>query len=373
MKRTFFYGWIAACCLLPLAAAGKQPEGAVTVSGLPEHACADMPVDALAGGEAAALPPRNIILMIGDGMGQEHVSAAWLCNRGKLNITRLPHVALACTVSADSGITDSAAAGTALSSGYKANNGQVGQRPGGEPVESLAEYFRRQGKATGLVVTKAVTDATPAAFYAHTESRKNTAAIAEALSQAPFDVVLGGGAADLSESQLECMRARGAEVELAAPGSLPYAAERGDWLPRATARALAKLEQGGEGFFLMVEGSQIDMAAHANQLEGMVRETLDFDKAVGVVLEWMGRHPGTLLVITADHQTGGLSLLAGDRESGSVTGVFTTKGHSGVAVPLYAAGCGASAFDGVLDNTAVPAIIRRLTRETEPQVLPAPQ
>lgn len=364
VQRIFFKGWLAICCLIPLVAQASQPEGGTVVSGLPRHDAVDGQTLALAClSESENKPPRHIILMIGDGMGLEHVTAAWLCNGGGLNITQLPHAALTLTPSANKEITDSAAAGTALSCGHKANNGQVGQLPDGEPVESLADFFRQQGKATGLVVTKAVTDATPASFYAHTDSRKNTGAIAEALAGAGFDVVLGGGASDFAAGQMERMCARGALVKLDAPGNLPYASERGDWLSRATAQALEKLEKNDKGIFLMVEGSQIDMAAHANFLEESIRETLDFDKAVGVVLEWMAKHPDTLLVITADHQTGGLSLLAGDRKSGSVTGIFTTKGHSGIAVPLYAAGCRASLFDGVIENTEVPAKIRQAAQE----------
>ncbi|MBR5895478.1 MAG: alkaline phosphatase [Akkermansia sp.] len=302
---------------------------------------------------------RNVIFMIGDGMGAEHVWAAWLCNKGKLNITGLTDTAFSYTASANKTITDSAAGGTALACGEKTNNGMLGQAPDGRELSSLAARFRERGKATGLVVTKAITDATPAAFYAHTASRDNRAEIAEGLTTAGFDVVLGGGAGAFSDEQMARMRKNGADVELFASGDCPPASKRGDLLPRNVERALARLEKSDKGFFLMVEGSSIDMAGHDNNLDEVVREVLDFDQAVGVVLQWMKKHPDTLLVVTADHQTGGLSLLDGSRDSGWVKGVFTTWYHSGVAVPIYAAGAGASAFRGVMDNTRVPQEILR--------------
>ncbi len=302
---------------------------------------------------------RNVVLMIGDGMGAEHVWAAWLCNKGALNITALPVTGFCITTSASHTITDSAAGGTALACGCKAVNGQLGLTPEGKAVDSLAVYMRRAGKATGIVVTKSVTDATPAAFYAHVESRKDTPAIAKALVAAGFDVVAGGGAGDFSEKQKEALEHSCKLLELAAPGECEPASKRGDWLPRTVARALRVLEKDEDGFFLMVEGSKIDISAHANDLPETVREVLDFDRAVGVVLEWMKQHPDTLLVVTADHQTGGLALLAGDKEKGEVDAHFSTFRHSGVAVPVYAAGCGAAAFTGVRENTKLaPEILR---------------
>ena len=302
---------------------------------------------------------RNVILMIGDGMGAEHVWSAWLCNKGKLNLTTLPYTGLSITTSASHTITDSAAGGTAIACGQKTVNGQVGVDAEGKAVESLAEQMRKAGKATGIVVTKAVTDATPAAFYAHVRSRKDTAAIAEALTEAGFDVVAGGGRDNFTEKQREELQKSCKMLELAAPGDCEPASKRGDWLPQRVEQALQLLEQDKDGFFLMVEGSKIDMSAHVNDLDETVRETLDFDKAVGVVLRWMQKRNDTLLVVTADHQTGGLSILGGDKDKGKVEGHFSSFRHSGISVPVYAAGCGAAAFTGVQDNTALAPKIRR--------------
>lgn len=308
---------------------------------------------------ATAATPRNVILMIGDGMGAEHVWAAWLCNRGQLNITGLPVTGVSVTTSASDTITDSAAGGTAIACGIKTKNGQLGIDAGGARVESLAEQMRRAGKSTGIVVTKTVTDATPAAFYAHVKSRNDTSAIAKALVDAGFDVVAGGGAGDFSSEQKSALKKQTSWFELAADKHCAPVSERGDWLPQSVKRALAELEKDPDGLFLMVEGSKIDTEAHVNNLSETVQETLDFDKAVGVVLEWMKQHSDTLLVVTADHQTGGLSIHGGDKEKGEVKGCFTTFKHSGVSVPVYAAGCGASAFSGVMDNTEISPRIRR--------------
>lgn len=305
-------------------------------------------VSATAAGKA-----RNVVLMIGDGMGAEHVWAAWLANKGALNITNLPVTGFSITISASHTITDSAAGGTAIACGCKAINKQVGLDAAGNPRDSLAVQMRRAGKSTGLVVTKTITDATPAAFYAHVKSRYDTPAIARDLVGAGFEVLIGGGAGDFTAEQKENLRKNTQLFELAADKHCPPASVRGNWLPERVLMALQTLESDPDGFFLMVEGSRIDTSAHENDLPETVRETLDFDRAVGVVLEWMKKHPDTLLVVTADHQTGGLSLLDGDKKKGEAKGRFTTFDHSGVAVPVYAAGPGAERFTGVQENTAL--------------------
>lgn len=270
----------------------------------------------------AAGKARNVVLMIGDGMGAEHVWAAWLANKGALNITNLPVTGFSITMSASHTITDSAAGGTAIACGCKAINKQVGLDAAGNPRDSLAVQMRRAGKSTGLV-------------------------------GAGFEVLIGGGAGDFTAEQKENLRKNTQLFELAADKHCPPASVRGNWLPERVSTALQTLERDPDGFFLMVEGSRIDTSAHENDLPETVRETLDFDRAVGVVLEWMKKHPDTLLVVTADHQTGGFCLLDGDKKKGEVKGRFTTFDHSGVAVPVYAAGPGAERFTGVQENSAL--------------------
>jgi alkaline phosphatase len=270
------------------------------------------------------------------------VWTAWLYNGSRLNITSLPVTGFSITTSASHGITDSAAGGTAIACGCKAINGQLGLDADGRAVESLAARMRKAGKATGIVVTKSVTDATPAAFYAHVKSRKDTGNIATALVGAGFNVIAGGGKDDFTAEQLAELEKKTSMLELAAPGECEPPDKRGDWMPQQVEKALRVLEKDKDGFFLMVEGSRIDVEAHSNNLKKVIQETLDFDRAVGVVLRWMQKRNDTLLLVTADHQTGGLSILDGGPAMGRVTGRFTTSNHSGVAVPIYATGAGAA-------------------------------
>lgn len=308
-------------------------------------------------------PARHVILMIGDGMGAEHVWAAWLCNGGKLNIEQLPIVGFVRTPSASATITDSAAAGTAIACGYKTLNGQLGITASGAPLASLLNRMIAMGRQTGLVVTKAITDATPAAFYAHNKNRHDAKNIAVDLLHSGCRVLIGGGEGIVSSAQQEKLRAAGTLLKLRGKVHCEPASRRGDFLSDSVQEALNILEKHPSGFFLMVEGSQIDTASHANDLAEVVQETLDFDRAVGTVLRWMQAHPDTLLIVTADHQTGGLSILGGSQEKGEVKGAFSTTRHSGVAVPLYATGAGAADFGGIQENTELLPKILRATKK----------
>lgn len=356
MKRIFSFLLLAGSVF-----AGKVGE-IQTVQGVAQHAVFEGTVVAT----HAVTPPRNVIVMIGDGMSAEHVWAAWVCNGGKLNLEKMPITGFSRTYSANHLITDSAAGGTALACGEKTDNGMLGQTPTGKPLLSLAEVLTAAPhyKKAGIVVTKAITDATPAAFYAHTDSRKNTAVIARQLCKAPLSVIVGGGAEAFSAQQLKDFAERpGCYVVLAAEGNMPYAAERGDFLAQQTAEALALLESAPHGFFLMIEGSEIDTASHDAELRLAIEETLDFDRALGVVLRWMQSHPDTLLVVTADHQTGGITIHGGDVKKGKVKAGFASTSHTGLVVPVYAAGIGAVNFTGVMDNTQIPAKILQIVEK----------
>ncbi len=342
------------CCALALGVAGFVFGHPVQeVVGLPQHAVPEAPA------AVAEQPARHVILMIGDGMGSEHVWVAWACNGGKLNIGRMPVCGWSRTSSSSHAITDSAAGGTAIACGERTSNGTVGQAADGRPFESVAARLKGQGYATGLVVTKSITDATPASFYAHAAGRYDTPLIASQLPEAGFSVLLGGGAADVGAENTQRLRATGALAELSAPHDLPPATQRGDYLPKAVERALARLGEGDDPFFLMVEGSQIDMAAHARDLRETVAETLEFDRALGTVLRWAEAHPDALILVLADHQTGGLSLHDADVAAGRVSGSFSTHKHTGLAVPVYAAGAGAAKFAGIYDNRNILVRILR--------------
>lgn len=334
---------------------------------------------------------KNVIYLIGDGMGIAHITATQVAQDYEpLNMERAEAVGLCKTYSANNRITDSAAAGTALATGYKTNNGMIGMTPDKQPHPSIREKAEKSGMATGVVVTYPVTNATPAAFVAHVESRHNEDEIATYYLSNELDVFMGGGSKRFDQradsfNLLDELRGKGyivaqdlAELEGVTEGkvallptedSMPaYLNGRGDYLPEATAKALEILSNNAKakkkGFFLMVEGSQIDGKAHGNDLEGMVAELKDFDNAVKVAFDYADQHPETLVVVTADHETGGLTIVNGNRKfdlhDHQVDYIWTTHGHSGGMVPVFAYGNGAEHFSGVFENTDLPKIISRL-------------
>lgn len=328
---------------------------------------------------------KNVIFLIGDGMGLSHVTSTML-EAGPMALERAHNVALTTTHSANNLITDSAAAGTALATGYKTYNNGIGIDADTVAHPSILERAEEAGLATGLVATYAATHATPAAFYAHTASRYNQYEIAEQLVDKGVEVIFAGGAKHFESRKdgrnlSDSLRTRGyvvahsldevAEINegkvavFAAHDALPGALEgRGSFLPDATAKALEILAKSRKGFFIMIEGSQIDGQAHGNNLEGVVAETIDFDKAVEIAFNFADTHKDTLVIVGADHETGGLSIINpnGDfsTHKNPVNYAFTTGGHSGGMTPLYTYGAGAKEFCGVLDNTDVPRIIARL-------------
>lgn len=329
---------------------------------------------------------ENVIFLIGDGMGLAQTTATML-EEGPLAIERAHSVALTTTHSADNLVTDSAAAGTALATGYKTYNNGLGIDADTVAHPSILEVAEAAGKSTGLVATYSVTHATPGAFYAHIASRHRQDEIAIQLLDKDIDVIISGGAKRFEHRRdslnlSDSLRSRGYVVAhnldevahvnsgklavLAAHDAMPSALnnERGDFLPNATAKALDLLSQNRKGFFVMVEGSQIDGQGHGNNLEGVVAETVDFDKAVEIAFNWADTHEDTLVIVAADHETGGLSIINpnGDfnTHKNPVSYAFSTGGHSGVMTPLYAYGKGAEAFCGIIDNTDVPRILARL-------------
>ncbi len=322
------------------------------------------PVVCLENPTPAATAPKNIILMIGDGMSLQHVQAAWLANGGKLNIMQCPVVGLARTTSASHTITDSAAGGTALATGSKALNKQLGLDPKGNKLDSLAVWAKQKGMGTGIVTTKTVTDATPAAFYAHNPNRADEDAIALDLAAGSIDVIFGGGAKHFTQRKdgrnlLEEITRQGRTIRLATPGHYGTPAERGDILRQTSLEAVNRLRQNPQGYFLMIEGSKIDLASHANNLPETIAEMLDFDLTAGAILAEAAKDGNTLVIITADHECGGLSILDGNPASRTVTAAFSTGNHSGIVVPVYAFGPGSASFTGTYENTDIPVKIKQ--------------
>lgn len=324
---------------------------------------------------------KNVILMIGDGMSLMHVYSAWTANRGKLNLDNCQAVGLSKTYCANKLITDSGAGGTALATGQKTNYHCVGVDPSGKPLKTLIDYAAAKGKSTGIAVTCRLWDATPADFCCHNIDRDQEAAIVVDYVDCGVDYAFGGGAKLFENREdgrdlFKELRAKGyqtprswEEVEKIRKGkvfAVPYSvdtplpAERGDLLARASLKGIELLNQNKNGFFMMIEGSQLDDYGHFNDLDLLMQETHDFDRTIGKIFEWAAKDGETLVVVTADHETGGLTLVDGDLKEGKIVCKFSTGGHSGVMVPVYAFGPGSENFTGIFENTAIFDKIKKL-------------
>lgn len=319
--------------------------------------------------------PLNIILMIGDGMGVSQVYSAYVVNKGVLNLLQFKSIGFSITKSADDFITDSGAGGTALATGQKTYNGAIGINADSVPVKSILEYAESNNLSTGLISTSSITHATPASFIAHNVDRQDHEGIAADFLKTDIDVIIGGGRNNFAKREdgrnlLNELKTKDYQVlfsldsiarinsgKLAgftAPEHNPSMDDgREDMLPVAVQTALNILDNNEKGFFLMVEGSQIDWGGHANNTRYVTSEMVDFDKAIGVALEFARNHKNTLIIVTADHETGGMSINEGNIEKGKVEARFTTTGHSGIMVPVFAYGPGAELFQGIQENTDI--------------------
>ncbi|CAG0987116.1 alkaline phosphatase [Myxococcaceae bacterium] len=346
--------------------------------------------------EGALAAPQNVILMIGDGMGFGHVEAARLYAGSPFAFEGAPHQAQMTTDSYTSqqigGPTDSAAAATAMSTGRKVHNTVVSVAVPGDvsELETLGETMKARGKSVGLVTTSYLTDATPAAMAAHALIRIQTEAIADDyLNDTRVDVLLGGGAnglmagAGLAAGYTVVSDRAGLEaLGTSAPGpvlglfgdsseGMPFEWDhaRGtdpgyDTLPflhEMTSSALSFLDDDPDGFFLMIEQEGTDRAGHQSgsgidRIGRDVFAVLEFDRAVEAVLAWMAGRDDTLLLVTADHETGGLEVL-GDNGVGFLPTVsWSTSDHTRTNVPVYAFGPSAELVSGVIDNTDIRSI-----------------
>lgn len=324
--------------------------------------------------------PANIILLIGDGMGIAHITATEFEKR-ELSLRRFKKLGLQTTPSFNDFVTDSAAAGTALSSGIKTINGYVGLDPYKKPVKNLFEHAKENGKTVGVVVTSTVNHATPAAFTSHVESREYYNEIAEQQVASDIDVIFGGGLCNFipkfmpgsrrkDERNLlfelrrkmpvvqtwsalkELPRTRKAAAILSEK-HLPHADKRDYSLGDLTRKAIEILSLNKNGFVMMVEGSQIDLVAHKNDYEKIMSETLDFDTAVAAALDFAEKDGNTLVVVTSDHETGGLTLVEGSLKERRAKSHFSTDQHSASMVAIFSFGPGADLFTGIIDNTTI--------------------
>lgn len=363
---------------------------------------------------------KNVIYLIGDGMGFGAVTSLLLTEDSVTGFEQAPVIGLNETCSANNYVTDSPAGGTALAAGVRTKNGYCGLDPEGNRLTTILHKAQAMGKKTGIVVNTTLTEATPAAFYAGVTSRRMTYEIAEQFTVSGVDVAIGSGldhfisrpdSLDLTATLIdngydvylnwsavlntpsdkfigilpmadvhrqesgrkEAGAAAGHEVCLAARlASASEDAGASDlseptvYLQKASAKALDVLSRNSDnGYFLMIESALIDGYGHNNDSEGMIAEMKEFDALLRQLVAYVDQHPETLLVVTADHETGGTWLNYTGYEVGGSSPVvmsYSTRGHSGVVVPIFAYGEGAEAFAGVMKNTDIPKKIEQLMK-----------
>ncbi|MEN2401801.1 alkaline phosphatase [Flavobacterium sp. MC2016-06] len=312
------------------------------------------------------LPVKNVILLIGDGNGLSQISSAVLANNGALSVTQLKSIGFIKTQSADDFITDSAAAGTALATGEKTNNRAIGTDSLRKPIPNILEILQKRKFATGVITTDEITGATPAAFYAHTEERSDTDGIAKDLVKSKLNLFVGGGSSSFKNTAVESKFKILASVKdmqtvtsdtigvFISPNRVPSVLEgRGELLAEATKYSLEFLSKKNKPFFLMVEGAQIDSFGHVNNVAGIVAETIDFDTAITEALMFADKNEGTLVIITADHETSGFGIPQGNLKKHKIEGDFITNDHTATMVPIFSYGPHSQDFQGVFENNEV--------------------
>jgi alkaline phosphatase len=332
---------------------------------------------------AAGKEVKNIILFIGDGMGPEQVRAAGMYLNGEpgtLIFETFPFQGWVTTYSADNAVTDSAAAATAMATGVKVNNRVISMNiPGnGSGLTTILEYYSALGKSTGLVTTTFITHATPAAFAAHEPHRRNFDEIAvDYFTGSRPSLLLGGGGEGVSR---ELAQTNGYKVvtgkdELDAlepsaslkvsgqfgEGHMPYFDDLPANLPslsEMTTTAISILQKNRRGFFLMVEGGRIDHGGHANNIKNNVLETIQFHEAVSAAYEWAQSRDDTLIIVTADHETGGLKIVKNNGRGNLPDVTWSTTGHTGINVGIYAYGARGPEIEGIIDNTDIYSVLR---------------
>lgn len=334
---------------------------------------------------AAEDRPKNIILMIGDGMGLTQITAGMYSNGNKLNLERFTAVGLHKPYSSDNLITDSAAGATAFSAGRKTYNGAIGVDPDTVALYTILEEAEDNGLATGMVSTSTIVHATPASFIAHEAQRSYYEAIAADFLDTEIDLFIGGGKKYFDRREdnrnlLTELKAKNYFVssyfdrplnELVinysknlaylTADSDPLTVEQGrTYLKPASRLACTFLDkhEPKNGFFLMIEGSQIDWGGHANNTNYIITEMLDFDQAIGAVLDFAKADGNTLVIVTADHETGGFAINPGSTHD-TIIGAFTSDYHTAALIPVFAYGPGAELFNGIYENTAIHTKMRQ--------------
>lgn len=328
--------------------------------------------------QMSLVKPKNVIFLIGDGMGLPQITGAMYMNNNKTVFERFKNIGFHKSHSSDNLVTDSAAGATAFASGVKTYNGAIGVNANKEPVPTLLEMAEQKGMATGMVATSSITHATPAAFIAHISGREDIEGIALSFLNTEIDIFIGGGvdafARRIDQRNLVAeLEAKGYmissffhmpidELDVTTNKNIGYFTANGeplpvregrDYLPMATKKSLNFLdERSPQGFFLMIEGSQIDWGGHANDANYVITEVHEFEKIVGQALDFAERDKNTLVIVTSDHETGGFAVNPGSTLN-KIEVAFTTKSHTALLVPIFAAGPGEELFRGIYENTDI--------------------
>jgi alkaline phosphatase len=317
----------------------------------------------------------NVILLIGDGMGLSEISLAYYYGNMESNFSRFKEIGFINTSSAKHKVTDSGAGGTAFSIGEKTYNGAIGVSVDSISVPNIVEILSEDGYNTGVIATSSITHATPACFYAHVVNRAMQDVIATQLVDSDIDFFAGGGTSffsnrkdsvdlmkklsdngfvintEITKSQLDIGSKYG--FLLAEDGMPTMLENRGYFLPEYTKLSLDYFSQFDKSFFLMVEGSQIDWAGHENNADYLIAEVLDFDSTVGVAMDFAEKNKNTLVIVLADHETGGFTLAPNDGDYSTIKPAFATHGHSSTLIPVLAFGPGAENFKGIYQNNEI--------------------
>ena len=335
------------------------------------------------------VPAKNVILMIGDGMGKEIIKGSEVVKGDKLVMSGMKYSTTVTTYSQSvtngtAEYTDSAAAATALSTGVKTLNGYIGLDSKEEKLETICEYAQSLNMETGLVARQVVSHATPAGMVAHNSSRSNYQQILREMINANVNVMFGGGSQYYqspkvqkaidengykyisSEEELNALSKEDDKVL----GMFAYdnigSAEKTPSLMNMTSKALDMLDN-DKGFFLMVEGSNIDSYEHNQNMEQVLGQMQGFDQTVDYVLRWAQEHPGTLVIVTADHETGGVTLPDNPKPEDINDSCFTSDGkHTNADVWLFASGAQSKGLceNDVIDNTDIAKYMRKVLEES---------
>ncbi|MFC3561501.1 alkaline phosphatase [Pedobacter jamesrossensis] len=317
---------------------------------------------------------KNVILLIGDGMGLAQIQAGLTANFGQSNIVNIKHIGFSRTEALNSDFTDSAAGGTAMATGQKTNNRYIGVDASGQSLTSIPDRMSKFGVKSGIISSGDITDATPAAFYAHQIERTMSQEIAADFLNSPIDILVGSRRKSFMEGKnidlIKKLEHKGYQIKtnlsdftssgagkqvvlLDDSATRSIIAGRGEMLKTSLLKTISILSKNQKGFFIMAEGAQIDYGGHANNLPIAVTEQHDFDRLLGEALKFADANGETLVIVTADHETGGLSLLDASYKKGIVRGNFSTDDHTNIMVPVFAYGPGSGNFIGVYPNTAI--------------------